>query len=174
MRVGRGGPLWATPDFAMNCQVQWVTELFEGSVQKRQLPRCAATSVGPTGHAIPSFPACQHECLPIEIVESESEYKIVMPLSGIDRRKTYLFATSHSLLIEIRFKTSIRHQVNKSMVAESIDRRISREFTFPTEIEHGSTTVQICGESIQITARKSRHNQDASWSQLIEFDGDRV
>jgi len=112
----------------------------------------------------------QHEPPPIEIAEGQSEYKVIVPLSGIDPGKIHVVATPRSLLIEIRLKSSVRHQMTNAVVTESIDRRISREFSLPIEIERGTTTVQVRGEFLQITARKSPHDQQASWSQLIHFD----
>jgi HSP20 family molecular chaperone IbpA len=112
----------------------------------------------------------QDESLPIEVAEDESEYKIIVSLSGIDPRKIYVFATPRSLLIEIRFKSTIYHDLPRALVTESIDRRISREFSLPIEIVQGATRVQISGDSLHITARKSEREQETSWSQLIHVD----
>jgi HSP20 family molecular chaperone IbpA len=83
----------------------------------------------------------QDESLPIDVAEDESEYKIIVHLSGIDPRKIYVFATPRSLLIELRFKSTIYHDLARALVTESIDRRISREFSLPIEIEQGTTKV---------------------------------
>jgi hypothetical protein len=40
----------------------------------------------------------QEECPWIEIAEVESEYQVVVPLSGIDARNVYVFATARSRL----------------------------------------------------------------------------
>jgi HSP20 family molecular chaperone IbpA len=159
----------ASPTIAMNARVQRSTESFDGPVPKRRATSCR-TSIRPNASVIPPPLTWQDESLPIEIAEGQSEYKVIVPLSGIDPRKIYVFAMPRSLLIEIRFKSSIRHQMINALVTESIDRRISREFTLPIEIAHGATTVQVCGESLHITARKSEHDQQTSWSQLIHFD----
>ena len=91
---------------------------------------------------------------PIELAETPSSYSIVVPLLGVDPRKVYVFAMPTLVTIEIHCRSGICHQLNDTPVIETIDRRISREFSFPIEIEKGGTVVQVCGESLEITAAK--------------------
>lgn len=111
----------------------------------------------------------QDESLPIEITEGQSEYRIMVPLAGIDPRKIYVFATPRSLLIEIRFKSTVCHELAHSLVTETVDKRISRELALPVEIEQGATTARVSDDALHITARKSEREQEISWSQLIDF-----
>jgi HSP20 family molecular chaperone IbpA len=104
------------------------------------------------------------------IAEGPSEYKLVVPLAAIDPRKIYVFAAPHALLIEIRLKSTICHPTTNAPVTEAIDRRISREFNLPIEIERGRTKVEMHGESLHITARKSQETEQASWSELVHLD----
>jgi HSP20 family molecular chaperone IbpA len=112
----------------------------------------------------------QNACPAIQIVESETEYGIVVPLSGIDARNVYIFAAPHSVMIEVRLKRSVRHGLMDDTVTETIDQRIERAFGLPAEIERGGTTVRISGESLFITARKAVQSRNTLWSQLIQFD----
>jgi HSP20 family molecular chaperone IbpA len=112
----------------------------------------------------------QGESPAIEIVENASEYKLTVPLLGIDPRQIYVFAMPQSLLIEIRFQRTIRHETGYAHITECIDRRISREFNLPVGIERDSATAQISGEFLHITARKTRYDHETSWSQLIHFE----
>lgn len=149
----------------MNARVQGSTESFEGPVPKRQ----AGSHRVPISVAVrPVFRQC--ESPPIEITESQSEYKMIVQLSGIDPRHIYIFAMPQSILIEIRFKSLVRHETKKAAVMESIDQRIAREFSLPVEIEQGATTIRTCGESLVVTAQKAKERQETSWSQLIQFD----
>lgn len=155
----------------MNARVQRSTESFERLIPKKQATsRRPPASVWPNASAIARPLSWPDESLPIEIAEGPSEYKLIAPLCGIDLRKIYVFAMPRLLLIEIRYKTSICHKLATAPVRERIDRRISREFDLPNEIEQGATKVQVCGESLEITARKSPHDKRASWSQLIHFE----
>jgi HSP20 family molecular chaperone IbpA len=106
----------------------------------------------------------------IEIAEQTSQYIIVVPLTGIDPRSVYVFATPRSLLVEVRVKRVVSHQIINGFVTESIKERISREFSLPVEIEQGATNVKVRGDSLQITAGKSQEEQQKPWSQLIHFD----
>ena len=149
----------------MNARVQGSTESFEGLVPKRQ----AGSHRVPISVA-PRPAGRQGESPEIKVAESQSEYKIIVQLSGIDPRHIYVFAMPQSILIEIRFKSLVRHETLKPAVMESIDQRIAREFSLPVEIEQGATTIRTCGESLVVTARKAKERQETSWSQLIQFD----
>jgi HSP20 family molecular chaperone IbpA len=165
------GPDLAYPIIVMNARVQRSTEPFEGLVPKRRAASCRpAASTRPNASVFPGPLTWQDESLPIEIAEGPSEYKVILPLCGIDPRKIHVLAMPRSLLIEICFKSSVRHQVTNAFVTESVDRRISREFSLPIEIEKGATTVQVWGECLHITARKSEHDQQPPWSHLIHFN----
>jgi HSP20 family molecular chaperone IbpA len=155
----------------MNATAQCSTESFEGPVPKRRpASGPTAASVRPSAFVIHRSVTWRDKSVPIEIAENQSQYRIIVPLLGIDPRKIHVFVMAHSLLIEIRFKTSVHHQMANGVVMESINRRILREFNLPIEIEEGTTTVQVCGASLHITARKSGSDRQASWSQLIHFD----
>lgn len=155
----------------MNATVQRSTESFERLIPKRQATsRRPPAPVWPNASAIPRPLPWPDESLPIEIVEGPLGYKLIAPLCGIDPHKIYVFAMPRLLLVEIRYKTSICHELATALVTERIDRRISREFDLPNEIEQGATTVQVCGESLEITVRKTQQDKQASWSQLIHFD----
>lgn len=106
----------------------------------------------------------------VEIVADESQYRIVLPLTGIDPRSVYVFATPRSLLIEFRFRKMVSHPTIHGFVTENIKQRISREFSLPGEIEQGTTTVAVCGDSLYIAARKSQEEEQRPWSQLVHFD----
>lgn len=106
--------------------------------------------------------------MPIEIAEGRSDYEVIVPLSGIDPRKIYVFAKPQSLLIEVRFKSIVHHET--SGITERVQRRISREFLLPAELEAHTTTVRVCGDSLRIRARKSEEDEQASWSEMIHFD----
>jgi HSP20 family molecular chaperone IbpA len=153
----------------MNATAQCSTESFEGPVPKRRpASGPTAASVRPSAFVIHRLVTWRDKSVPI--AENQSQYRIIVPLLGIDPRKIHVFVMAHSLLIEIRFKTSVHHQMTNGVVMESINRRILREFNLPIEIEEGTTTVQVCGASLHITARKSGSDRQASWSQLIHFD----
>ena len=114
--------------------------------------------------------ARQEESGAIEVAEDTLQYIIVVPLAGIDPRSVYVFAMPRSLLIEFRAKRVVSHKMINGFMTESIKQRISREFSLPVEIEQGRTIVKVCGDSLQITARKSQEEQQKPWSQLIHFD----
>ena len=111
---------------------------------------------------------CQQDSTPIEISGGKSDYRVIVPLSGIDPRKIYVFAKPQALLIEFRLKSSVRYDT--SNVAENIECRMSREFLLPAAIEAHSTVVRVCGDSLYITARKAEGEAQHPWSELIHFD----
>jgi HSP20 family molecular chaperone IbpA len=154
----------------MTAGVQRASESFEEVSERR------AASGGTTDLAgqkefrtLWPFP-WQDGSAPIEIAERPSEYEVVLPLIGIDPRNIYVFATPRALLIEIRFKSTVCHALVNAAVTETIDRRIAREFSLPIEIEQGATAVQIQGQILHITARKSPYSEQGSWSELVHFD----
>lgn len=108
-------------------------------------------------------------CLPAKIVNEDTAYKLVVPISGIDPRHVYVLAAPHSVLVEIRTKCVIPHEVDGAAVNENTQQRISREFTLPDEIEAGTAAVRISGDSLEITAAKSPSEHEP-WSELIHFD----
>jgi HSP20 family molecular chaperone IbpA len=112
--------------------------------------------------------ARDEKAIPVDINESTSEYKFIVPLAGIDARNAYVFAKPHSLLIEFRMKTGLEHWATG--VTERIDCRILREFSLPDQIEAHSTVIRVCGDSLRITARKAEEDQQLVWSELIAFD----
>src|SRR6185437_961261 len=147
------------------------TELFEGPVfAKRSVLGRSPLSIRPIRTVLirPSPLACHEEPIPIEIAESKLDYEVIVPLSGIDPRKIYVLAKPRSLLIEARSKSIVRHAT--SDVTERIERRLSREFVLPADIEAHSTTVRVCGDSLRIRARKSENDEQIPWSELIHFD----
>jgi HSP20 family molecular chaperone IbpA len=155
----------------MNVAARPKLESFEMLAPKRESRvREIDNSVRPNPLVIrlPQIP--RGESLPIEIAEDELEYRITVPVEGIDPRKIYVFAAPRWLLIEIRFKSSVCHELARALVTESIDRRISRKFALPVEIEKGATTVRVSNGSLYITALKSQCEQETFWSQLIHFD----
>lgn len=155
----------------MNASVQRSGKLLLGPPPTKRAASCRSAAAGrPNLSEIPRPQAWQGDSPSIEITEDDAEYQIIVPLSGVDPRKIYVLATSQSLLIEIRFKLGVCHELDRAPVMESIDKRISREFTLPVEIEQGGTTVEIRGGSLLITARKSEQEQESPWSQLIHFD----
>jgi HSP20 family molecular chaperone IbpA len=107
--------------------------------------------------------------LPVHIADGSGEYKLTMPLVGIDPRNVFILASPRSLLIEVRLKRTISHETTGGPVAECIDRRITREFTLPVEIARNGTSVQVVEKRLQITARKAQHDQQGPWSQLVCF-----
>jgi HSP20 family molecular chaperone IbpA len=154
----------------MDTRGQPAPESFERFVRKSRTRYRKTAPARPAGLQIGPPDIQQDESLPISIAENQSEYSIVVPLAGIDPRKIHVLATPRSLVIEIHSKSTVWHALTRAPVTESIDRRISRELTLPIEIEQGATTVRVTHDSLHITARKSEHNQETSWSQLIHFD----
>jgi len=155
----------------MSAMAQVSNALFNESIPKKQAASCQlALSLRSKGLVLLPPIVWNDEPLPIEVAEAESEYSIILPLSGIDPRNIYVFAKPRSLLIEIRWKSSTHHPVSNAHITENVERRISRELNLPTEIEERATTVRISGDFLQVTARKSRHDQQTSWSELIRFD----
>jgi HSP20 family molecular chaperone IbpA len=155
----------------MSAGVQQARAPFEDPVSKPWAGSCrAALSMQPGSFRdVRSLPF--HDEVPaIEIAEGASEYRLRVPLASLDPRKLYVFATPHALLIEIRFKSTLCHSTTNAPVRETIEHRIAREFTLPIEIEHGTTTVRVCGQFLDITAPKSQQAQQTSWSELVHFD----
>jgi HSP20 family molecular chaperone IbpA len=155
----------------MNAGVQHVAEPLEAQVPRRRATSCEP----PVSVRLKLSEARQStifpkEPMPIDVVEEPTEYKVVVPLSGIEPRRFFVLAMPRSLLIEMRLKSRISHLTLNALVSESVDHRISREFNLPVEIEQGGTTARVCGEFLEITARKSEHSQQACWSELIHFD----
>ena len=155
----------------MNLRVQRSAESFERPFPKKRAASSRTPISTRSNSSVIRRPlAWQAEPLPVEIVEGRFKYEVIVPLSGIDPGKIFVFATPRTLLIESRVRSSVPHQMANTVVKESIDQRISREFSLPNDIEQGGTTVEVCGESLHIAARKSDRPQQTSWSQLIHFD----
>jgi len=104
-----------------------------------------------------------------EIKDSPCEYKIVVPLPGIERRNVYVFAAPYTISLEIRMKATVEHSSEETRVAERTDQRICREFRFGTQIQARSTKIQFDGDCIQITATKSNLEQQETWSEFVQF-----
>jgi HSP20 family molecular chaperone IbpA len=154
---------------AIEVSMSAVTQSPIGSFEKLALKKqagshCAAIAL------VPRRAGWQSESPPIEVAETQLEYKFIVPLSGIDPRKIYVFAMPRSILIEIHFKSMMHHKTATAGVMETIDQRIVREFNLPAEIEQGAATIRIYGESLLIAARKARRIQSTSWSQLLPVE----
>jgi HSP20 family molecular chaperone IbpA len=149
----------------MNAVIQSLTGSFEGlaPIKQNLLSRPAASFM-------PRNAGWQKNSPPIQITETQIEYKVVVPLSGIDPRKIFVFAMPQSIVIEVRLKSMTHHKMPIAAVIESVDERIVRELSLPVEIEQNASTCRISGESLLIKAPKARQNQTDSWSQLIPFD----
>jgi len=146
-------------------------ELFEGPlIAKRPLSGRSPLAIPPKSIVIvrPRPLSCREELNPIEVAERKLDYKVVVPLSGIDPRKIYVIAKPQGIVIEFRLKSGMRHA--NSNVAETTECRISKEFTFPSEIKRCTTIIQVCGDSLHITARKAEGGPQDAWSELIHFD----
>jgi HSP20 family molecular chaperone IbpA len=160
----------------MDTRVRQEPRTFKGLVQKGS-PRLCQTgaTVRSSRLTIRRPHVAQDKVLGIEVVEDQSEYRILVHLAGIDPRKVYVIATPRSLLIEVRFKTSVCHELANSLVRESIDRRSSRELILPIAIAQGGTRVQVRPDSLLITARKSEREQETPpWSQLLHFETEQM
>lgn len=154
----------------MTAGVQRADESFE-EVPKRRVASGGITDLVSQKELRTFWPFPWHDgSPPIEIAERPSEYEVALPLKGIDPRNIYVFARPRALLIEIRFKSTVCHGMVNSHVTETIDRRVSREYSLPIEIEQGATKVQIQGQVLYITARKSKYDVQGSWSELVPFD----
>ena len=103
------------------------------------------------------------------VKQSGDLYEIMVPISGVDPKKVYIFATEQSIQIEVRVKSSLHHWHGPEAVAEDLDQRVSRELRFPTEIVRGLTTVRISGDCLRITAVKSSERQHRPWSEFVHF-----
>lgn len=111
----------------------------------------------------------EDKTLELELIERPSSYALSLPLLGIDPRQVYIQATSNSLLIEFRVKRTMSHNLLEAGFTESIDKRMSVEFTLPREIEQGATAVGVYGGLLEITARKAPRTKQDSWSELVPF-----
>lgn len=107
---------------------------------------------------------------PSELIEGQAEYKLLIPLAGIDPRRAYVLAKPQSVCIEYRSKGTISHETSVPPLLEAIECRVSREIVLPAEIDTRSTTVQVCGDSLFITARKAQGHKRNSSSELVQFD----
>lgn len=144
---------------------------FDEPVAKTHVPRCQTEACVLRNPSLIRAPlGREEELLPVDVWCEGPEYKLVVPLSGIDPRNVYVFATPHSVLIEIRFKNSLSHESEQGPVIETVERRISRELSLPIGIEERATSVHVCGDCLQITARQAGPEHPASWSELIHFD----
>lgn len=107
---------------------------------------------------------------PVEPVENGGEYEILVPTNGIDLRHFYVVATPDALLIEVRIRSSFKHDEADPVFAEIQNQRISRELRFRHPIEERGTMVQVRGGELQITCRKAAISDDKSWSEILHFD----
>jgi HSP20 family molecular chaperone IbpA len=94
----------------------------------------------------------------------------MVPISGIDHRNVYVFAGPRSIVIEILTKRAVQHPGRDAVLSERTDQRIRREFILRVPIEAGSTKVKFEGDFLQITATKSRDEEQDPWSEFIRFD----
>src|SRR5690242_21895733 len=69
----------------------------------------------------------------ITITETASQFKILLPLDGIDARKLYIFATQQSILLEVRINRTVTHQ--QANCQEVQHQRITREIRLHKPIE---------------------------------------
>jgi HSP20 family molecular chaperone IbpA len=147
----------------MNAVIQSPTGSFAGLVPGKQnfLSRAAP---------MPRNAGWQNNSPSIQVTETPFEYKIVMPLSGIDPRKVFVFAMPRSIVIEVRFRRLTNHKMPMAAVLESIDERVVREFSLPVEIEPNATTCHISGESLVMNAPKAGQSQNTGRSRLIPLD----
>ena len=105
---------------------------------------------------------------PITITETASQFKILLPLDGIDARKLYIFATQQSILIEVRINRTVRHQ--RANCQEVQHQRLTREIRLHKPIEEGATTVSWIGNNLEITCVKATDLADRAWSEFVHLD----
>jgi len=112
----------------------------------------------------------EKDVLPIQVTEDRDEYRILVPMGGIDLRHVYVLATHRSLLIEIRVRKTLQHQGDDPLDAEVEDRRVSRELKLRHPIERRRTVVDTVGDSLRITSLKASEAEENDWSDLVHFD----
>ena len=155
----------------MSSRVYLPTQSLNGLTVRRQPASCRALALmKPNVAGTPRPPLGENECLPIEIADALSEYKFTLSLTGLDARNIFILAAPRSLLIEVRFKKNVSHDATGALVSEIINRRLTREFNLPAEIERNGTTAQVKGDRLHITARKAQAGERRAWSQLVYFD----
>lgn len=124
-----------------------------------------------TAKLIPTKPLVLEAQFPaIEPSESNLEYTIMVPTNGIDLRRIYVLAKPDSLFIEVRIRSSLKHQDGDAIVTEIEDQRVSRELRFRQPIEERGTSIEVRGRALQITCRKAMTAEEKSWSELLQFD----
>jgi HSP20 family molecular chaperone IbpA len=112
--------------------------------------------------------SCREQIDPIDVVERESDYEVVLPLNGVDPRKVFVIAKPQGLLIEFRLKSSAQHASGN--VTETTECRILREFKLPIEIQRHTTVVHLRAGSLHIRAHKAENGAQDPWSELIHFN----
>lgn len=104
---------------------------------------------------------------PIEVTDTASGFRIVVPLNGIDARHFYVFALPHSVLIEMRMRTATVHC--GADCEETQNQRVTRELRLTNAIKEGGTTVRLLGSNLEITCSKAPRLDDKAWSELIQL-----
>ncbi|HEX4230534.1 MAG TPA: Hsp20/alpha crystallin family protein [Bryobacteraceae bacterium] len=146
-------------------------KLYTPITRNRNQPWKAYTRNAPLSPSLLCEPLTLIEVHPVtDSYESSTHYEIIVPISGIDHRNVYVFAGPRSIVIEILTKKAIQHASGDAILSERTDQRIRREFILRVPIEAGSTKVKFEGDFLQITASKSREEEQETWSEFIRFD----
>ncbi|MFL6450023.1 MAG: Hsp20/alpha crystallin family protein [Bryobacteraceae bacterium] len=100
--------------------------------------------------------------------ESATMLNLTVPLEGIDVRQVYIFATPHSIVLEIGMNSTIKH--SDPLEAEIQRHHTTREFIFRCAIARHSTMARLSGGSLEITSLKAASTSDEAWSEFIQVD----
>jgi len=101
--------------------------------------------------------------------ETTAEYRVVVPIAGMDLQQLFIVATSQTLLIELRERETVPHEENGPVFSETQERRTSRELRFRCPIEKG-VCLQVHDRELWITCRKASTAEEQSWSEWLRFD----
>lgn len=103
----------------------------------------------------------------IYIAETAAGLRILVPLKGIHPRQVYVFATPHSILVEMRARNTVHHA---RAIQEIQHRSITRELKFNDLIREGSTSIRLLGDDLEITCTTTRAEEEKNWSELVQLD----
>ena len=115
-------------------------------------------------------PAFESEVRAMQATQDAGEYRILLPLVGVDPRNVYVRAAARSLLVEVRSRKRVRYPHDEPFDFRLEDCCVSCEFKLRNPIRQGGTLIEAVGNSLHITAIKSPNLEETSWSELVQFD----
>jgi HSP20 family molecular chaperone IbpA len=102
------------------------------------------------------------------ITETESQFRILLPLDGIDAQYVSMFATPQAVLVEVRIKNAITHC--SANCQEIQQERFTRKIKLHNPIKKGATTVRLLGNNLEINCTKATDSGKKGWSELLHLD----